>query len=140
MATPDVATNLAIRELLAKAAYALDVRDMDTLEACFAADAVLELSIAGGDDIRFEGRNAIMGLMRQSAQEQTDQRRHLSTNVFFQDDAAADEFAAVSNLTLVAVEHGDIALITSGYYKDRLRLEDGAYRIARRRIELDRPY
>lgn len=137
----DIATNLAIRELLARASYALDVRDMELLEACFCEDARLELRIAGGgDELSFDGREAIMGLMRQSAAEQTDQRRHLTTNIFFQPSPDSAEPCVVSNLTLIAVEHGDIQLVSSGYYKDRVRLVDGDYRLAQRRIELDRPY
>ena len=132
----DVATNLAIRELLSRAAYALDVRDMEMLEACFSPDAVMELQITGmADEMLFEGRDNIMGLMRQSAEEQTDQRRHITTNVFFESDSQV-----VSNLTLTAVENGQIRLVTSGYYKDTVKQEATNWVIAKRRIELDMPY
>ncbi len=136
----DVSTNLAVRELLARASYALDVRDMDMLERCFAPSAILELAIEGApEDLHFEGRDSIMGLMRQAAEEQTDVRRHVTTNVFFLSDSP-ERVQVVSNLTLTAVEGGEIRLICSGYYKDEVALESGEWRIARRRIELDLPY
>ena len=136
----DVSTNLAVRELLARAAYALDMRDMDMLENCFLPSAVMDLSIEGmADDLHFEGRDEIMGLMRQSAAEQTDVRRHVTTNVLFLDDSP-ESVHVVSNLTLTAVEHAEIRLVCSGYYRDEVALEAGEWRIARRRIELDLPY
>ncbi len=136
----NTATDLAVRQLLARAAYALDVRDMAMLESCFQPGAVLELSIAGAaDDLQFEGRDGIMGLMRQAAEEQTDVRRHVTTNVFFLSHTP-DRVQVVSNLTLTAVEHGEIRLVSSGYYRDEVALDSDGWRIARRRIELDLPY
>lgn len=56
----DANEKLAIHELLGRASYALDQRAIDQLEACFAADAVLVLSVDGVEgEPRFEGRDAI---------------------------------------------------------------------------------
>ena len=110
------------------------------LESCFATDAVLELKIAGvEDEPRFEGRDAIMGLMTGSMEEQTDQRRHVTTNVLLSEHTS-DSARVTSNLTLIGTENGVIRLISSGLYRDRVRRDADGWVIAERRIELDLPY
>ncbi len=136
----DVAMKLEIHELLARSAYALDERDLAMLEACFAPDAVMVVEIAGGSGpARFEGRDEILGLMRDSMAAQKDKRRHVTTNTMI---VAATSGAAslVSNLTLSSVENGAIRLVTSGLYRDRVRREAGRWVIAERRIDLDMAY
>jgi len=136
----DANEKLAIHELLGRASYALDQRAIDQLEECFAADAVLVLSVDGVEgEPRFEGRDAIMALMRSAMQEQTDQRRHLTTNILFVEESRSAALV-VSNLTLTGVEDGVIRLITSGLYRDRVRKDGVRWVIAERRIDLDMPY
>jgi 3-phenylpropionate/cinnamic acid dioxygenase small subunit len=136
----ELKAKLEILELLARAAYALDERDLPALEACFAADATLTIEIAGGAGATdLDGRAAIMGLMRDSMAAQRDKRRHVTTNTIFLAPAGA-EIELVSNLTLTSVENGAIRLVTSGLYRDRIREEQGRWVLAHRRIELDMPY
>jgi hypothetical protein len=133
-------TKLAVLELLARAAYALDERDLPALERCFARDAALTIEIAGVSGVtRFVGRERVMGLMRDSMATQRDKRRHVTTNTIFLSETGG-EIELVSNLTLSAVENAAIRLVTSGLYRDRVRLEDGHFVLALRRIELDMPY
>lgn len=130
---------LAIHELLARGALAYDERNLPTLEAGFSKDAQMSMRIAGGDLIGpFIGRDAVMKLFTDSMAEQTDVRRHVVSNIFFEESGA--EPVAVSNLTLVATENGEIALLTAGIYRDTLVQEDGAWRISKRHIELDKSY
>jgi ketosteroid isomerase-like protein len=134
-----VEQKLAIHELLGRAALAYDERDMATLESGFIPDASLSMRIAGGDLIGpFEGREAIMKLFTDSMAQQSDVRRHVVSNIFF--DESGDQPVAVSNLTLVATENGEIKLLTAGIYRDTVVKSDGVWRIARRHIELDKPY
>jgi 3-phenylpropionate/cinnamic acid dioxygenase small subunit len=143
---PDVADKLAIHELLARAAYALDERNLEMLAASFAADASFTMRIAGGDLIGpFTNRDGIMQLMTSSMAAQTDKRRHVVSNVFFPSEADAstpegDAVAVVSNLTLLATEHGQIALMSAGVYEDLVVQRDGTWQILRRHLELDKPY
>lgn len=131
---------LAIHELLARSAYALDEHDFDQLESCFTEDAVFIVNIAGIDgENRFEGRAAIMELMRSSMAEQTDQRRHITTNVMIRE-AGEGTATVISNLTLTAVEKGAIRLVTSGYYRDRVQRTKQGWLLAERRVDLDMPY
>ncbi len=131
---------LAIHELLSKASYAYDARDLDMLAACFTPDATLTMRIAGGDLVGpFDGRDAIMGLMGGSMAEQTDVRRHVVSNIFFDD--SADGTAVKSFLTLVATENGETRVLSTGVYHDTVVADDaGAWRLAQRYIELDNSY
>ena len=131
---------LAIQELLNRAAYGLDVRELDMLAACFAEDAIFTMCIEGGPQVGpFEGRKGIMELMTGAMEEQTDQRRHMISNVFF--DRAGDESArVVSNLTLFGTENSEIRLITTGVYHDEVVLRAGKWELLHRHLDLDLPY
>ena len=130
---------LAVHELLSRAAYAYDERDVAMLESCFATQASFSMRIAGGDLVGpFEGREAIMGLMNGSMAEQTDVRRHVVSNIFF--DPREAEPTVVSNLTLFSTEDGAIQLLSAGVYHDTVALEGGAWKILNRHLELDKSY
>lgn len=131
---------LAIQELLSRAAYSLDERIEDVLAVCFAEDAEFSLRIAGGDLVGpFVGRDGIMTLMTDSFAQQTDQRRHVVSNIFFE--SAGDHKATViSNLTLLGTENGEIRLISAGVYKDEVVNNDGEWQLHRRHLDLDLPY
>ena len=134
-----VEQKLLIHELLGRAALAYDERDMATLEAGLAANATMSMRIADGDLIGpFEGREAIMKLFADSMAQQNDVRRHVVSNIFF--DESGEHPVAVSNLTLLATENGEIQLLSAGIYRDTLIEEDGSWRILRRHIDLDKPY
>ena len=137
------ADRAAVDELLARAAFALDERQDDMLAACFTEDAVFTLRIASGDIVGpFEGRDAIMGLMRGAWEQQTDVRRHVVSNVFFPEAANAGDGAVevVSYLTLVATKDGDISLVSAGVYRDEVVLDGTEWRLRKRHLDLDRPY
>ena len=130
---------LEIHELLSRAAYAYDEREIGMLGGCFTEQASFSMRIAGGDLIGpFESKSAIMDLMTGSMAEQTDVRRHVISNIFFE--VAADKTVVISNLTLMATENGDIQLLSSGVYRDQVRKENGQWRIVSRYLELDKPY
>ena len=131
---------LAIHELLARSAYGLDVRDTDMLAASFAENARFSMRIAGGDLVGpFVDRSGIMELMTGSMAEQTDQRRHLVTNIYFDGDNDGNP-VVVSNLTLMATENGEIQLISAGVYRDTVVKVDGDWEILDRYLELDKAY
>lgn len=133
---------LAIHELLSRAAYALDERDVEMLAASFTADASFSMRIAGGDRIGpFETREGIMALMTGAMAEQTDKRRHVVSNIFFPAGTDAGEgIPVVSNLTLFATENGAISLLTAGVYHDRVVKHEGGWQLLQRHLELDKSY
>jgi 3-phenylpropionate/cinnamic acid dioxygenase small subunit len=121
-------------------ALAYDERDLETMAACFTDDAVMTLRIGDGDLVGpFEGRDAIMGLMSSSLESQTDQRRHLTTNIIIRSEDGS-KAVTESYLTLTAVENGTIRLVSTGRYVDELRNEDDTWRLSKRHIALDLPY
>lgn len=136
----DSSAKFEIDQLLFRAAHALDDHNLKMLEACFAPDAVLLLDIEGvAGTTRFEGREAIMKLMRDSVETQTDKRRHITTNTRVTRETDG-EVSLLSNLTLTAVENGAIRLVTSGLYRDRVRCGAAGWEIIERHIDLDMPY
>ncbi|PLW81561.1 nuclear transport factor 2 family protein [Kineobactrum sediminis] len=135
-----VAEKLAIHELLARAAYALDEREMEMLAASFAEDASFSMRIAGGDVIGpFESRDGIMQLMSSSMAEQADKRRHAVSNIFFEADTG-EGVVVISNLTLMATENDAIKLLTAGVYRDRVVQRDGVWQLQSRHLDLDKSY
>lgn len=131
---------LAIHELLARASYGLDERELDLLGSAFADDAQMSLRIAGGDLVGpFEGREGIMKLMTDSMAEQTDKRRHVISNIFFESESPRAA-TVVSNLTLMATENGEISLLTAGVYRDEVVKVGDQWRLYRRHLDLDKPY
>ena len=131
---------IAIHELLSRSAYGLDVRDVDLLASTFAENARFSMRIEGGDLVGpFEDRVGIMKLMTDSMEEQTDQRRHLVSNIFFDGENGGNP-VVVSNLTLIATENGEIKLISAGVYRDTVIKVDGNWEILDRYLELDKPY
>lgn len=130
----------AVQELMSRAAYGLDMRELEMLADCFASDAVFTLRIAGGDLIGpFEGREGIMELMKGSMEEQTDQRRHNVSNLFFEEEGNKSA-VVVSNLTLFATENGEVRLITTGVYRDKVALSADGWQLQQRHLDLDLPY
>ncbi len=134
----------AIAELLSRASYGYDERDLKMLESCLCDDAVVSLRIAGGELVGpFEGRDSIMQLYRDSMASQNDVRRHVVSNhLFSPSDVAVSEGAVdvVSNLTLFATEDGETRLLTTGVYRDVVRREGPSWCIARRHVDLDSAY
>ncbi|MFK7830648.1 MAG: nuclear transport factor 2 family protein [Congregibacter sp.] len=128
-----------ILELLSRSAYAYDERKLDMLAACFTEDAQFSILIRDADMMGpFDGREAIMGLYRGALEQQTDVRRHVVSNAFF--DRETEDPKIISNLTLFATDSGDTRLLTTGVYSDTVRHEDGVWRLYRRHLDLDGPY
>lgn len=137
----NVTDKMKISELLNKSSYALDERKLEMLEDCFADDAVMSLRIEGGDLIGpFDGQEAIMKLMKDSVDAQTDQRRHISSNLFFQEEVGEEVAKVVSYLSLFATKNGEITLLTTGVYQDEVARVAGEWKIKKRHLELELPY
>lgn len=131
---------LAIYELLSRAAYYFDARDTDGLADCFCEDAAMLVKIDQGDTFGpFEGRAAIMELMRGTLEAQTDKRRHIICDYFFESEGNR-EASVVSTVVVTSVENDAISLVTSGVYRDKVRKTETGWRIADRHLELERGF
>jgi uncharacterized protein (TIGR02246 family) len=131
----------AIENVLNRYSIAYDDNDMAEMADTFTEDAVLTMRIAGGDLIGpFEGKTAVMKLMTDSLASQTDQRRHVTTNMAVRKETE-DAATVTSYLTLVSVKDGTATVLSTAKYEDELAREaDGAWRFTKRHIELDLPY
>jgi hypothetical protein len=124
---------LAIRDVIARYAWALDTGDVEGFVACFCRDGVLIWDVFATPD-RWEGHEAL---------------RHFAT--FFRDQpSSAGRQHHVSNIVItpsegrararsyaaVALRQGDGPHLLSvmGYYEDLFRREDGEWRLAERVI------
>ena len=130
----------AIENVLNRYSIAYDDNDMAEMADTFTDDAVLTMRIADGDLIGpFEGKEAVMKLMTDSLASQSDQRRHVTTNMVVRKET--DDSAVVSSyLTLVQVKDGAAKVLSTARYDDELRREGDAWRFTRRHIQLDLPY
>lgn len=128
-----------IVDLLSRCAYAYDERKLDLLESCYTEDAVFGLTIKGGDAIEpFEGREAIMGLYRGSMDAQSDQRRHVISNLCFEQ--TGEEPVVLSYLSLFATDNAQARLLCTGLYRDTLRRTDKGWKLQHRDLDLDGPH
>ena len=130
----------AISELLSRAAFAYDEKDIEMLSASFSVDAQFTMRIADGYLIGpFEGRAGIMKLMIDSMHQQTDKRRHVISNIFFES-SQDNNVSVVSNLTLFATENGEIQLLSAGIYHDSVVKINDNWEVYRRHLDLDKSY
>lgn len=132
---------LDIQYLLARAGSTLDDHALDDLGPLFAENASFSLRIARGELMGpFEGRTAIIDMMRSAVSAQTDQRRHVISNIFLGPQREDGTVEVTSNLTLLATENGEIQLLSSGVYHDRVIRTEAGWQLLTRHLELDRPY
>ena len=136
----DTSHKLQIHELLGRYAHGMDTEDLEQVDACFADDASFTIRITNQDPIPpFKGKVAIMGLIKSAMDSQTDVRRHVCSNVFFESESN-DEAVVISYLTLVSVENGNIKILTSGIYRDVVTLTNGKWCKQTSELSLDLPY
>lgn len=129
----------AIEDLANRYSLAYDTADLDGIEATFTEDATFSMVIAGGDKLSFGPREAIMKLMRDSLSSQTDQRRHINTNLIVEGEQ--DGVTRTKHyLTLVATEDGQINLLSAGVYSSEIVEEGGALRFRSLHLDLDKAY
>ncbi|PXY29402.1 nuclear transport factor 2 family protein [Prauserella sp. PE36] len=128
-----------IENTLHRYAVGYDDGDLRLVEDSFTPDAVLTLRIGNGDLVGpFEGRDAIMRLMRDSAHSQDDQRRHVTTNVIIEADG--DTASCLSYLTIFSAKDGVLTALSTGKYDDELVRTEAGWRLRKRHIALDLPY
>lgn len=140
MSALEVDDKVEIQELLARSAWAYDEARLDVMEACFCEDAKMSLRIAGGDVVGpYDGRGAVLDLIRGSIESQNDQRRHVISNVFFES-GEGDRAVVLSTLTLLATADGEISVLSAGVYRDTVERREDGWRFRERFLSLDKPY
>jgi hypothetical protein len=135
-----VADKQAITEILGKMGWAYDSGNLDFFETVFAKDSRFTISITGKGQVGdYQSREVVMGLYRGAKASQTDQRRHVVSNIFFVEETATTA-TVISYLTLLATREGVTRTLSAGVYTDRFTLNAGAWQIKHRDLALDAPY
>jgi hypothetical protein len=129
-----------LEQLFSQYGWPMDTREFATLNEVFAKDASFTVQIAGGDTYGpIQGREAIYEFVSETVGAQTDQRRHLITNVRVESESP-DGVTATAILTLLVIENGSLEVKSSGLYRGQVVQEDGAWRFADLHLLLDLPF
>jgi hypothetical protein len=135
--TQSTADRLAIIETLSSYAWGYDSRDLRMLGDSFSKDASFTIHLAGTEGWGpYTGRSTIVDWLASVMKTQTDQRRHCLSNLRFEE-LGDSRAVVVSFLTLTTAEHGKARLVTTGWYRDELINEDGAWRVSKKDLHLD---
>ena len=126
----NIADRLEIHELASRYGTTIDDRDWDGLEQVFCRDAVYELHGFGPTERRLVGAAAIRRMMEESEEHPV---AHHVTNVIVTVDGGEVRMRSK------VIGSGAGGRVGSADYDDVLRLEDNAWRIARRVVTLRRP-
>ncbi len=135
-----VGDRLAVAERVYLYAWGYDERDRDLLADCFTEDGTWEGRIMGTDSVGpFVGRAAVVDFLTAFWDEQTDQRRHLFTNVVVSDLNGSTGLAH-AYLQLTASTGGQMRPVTNGPYRLEMRKDAGIWRISRLAAGFDAPF
>ena len=134
------ADRVMIAERINRYGWGYDERNRDLLGDCFTADGIWEGSIMGLDQVGpFEGRDAVVAFLAEFWDIQTDQRRHIFTNIVVED-LTGGTAVAHAYLLLTASAEGAMTPVTNGPYRLEMRKDQGVWRIARLCAGFDAPF
>jgi hypothetical protein len=129
-----------LEELFGAYGAANDLRDTALIGDCFTEDGAFTLRIAGADTIGpLEPRDAVLEFFGAAFAAQSDQRRHVVTNVRLLE-AGGEAGRAEAYLTLIVTDGGRTELKSAGRYDVRLAREDGGWRFREMVLQLDSPF
>lgn len=136
MSSPPPA-RVSIENTLAKWTWGMDQREPDLLRAAYIPDAVITMRFPGQDEVRVEGRDAIVARMME-LWERVPKRplKQVVTNILIEDltDTSATVRTYMNSIRVL----DDVPLVTtSGYCIDRFVLHGGEWLIAERLHEVD---
>ena len=135
-----MADRSAIENTLASWAWGYDNREPERMLRCFTPDSDLVMDIGGSETMGpYIGRAEVMQHFTDHHAIQTDQRRHLTTNILIEDETDDSAFV-ISYLTLIVTDENGTRLQAAGVYKDNFVRTAVGWQIRHRRIELDSHY
>ena len=126
--TADVADKLAIQELFARYAHAIDDLDPVAWVACFTADGIFQVGTRA-----MQGAAALRGYADVHVREI--RCRHMMSNFLYT--VRGDEAAGQCSMLATLATAGGYRIFAQGRYVDRLVRQDGVWRIAHRKVETD---
>ena len=133
-----VLDRMAIEALFVRYATALDDGEVETVVACFTADAALESPAIG----RIEGTDAIRAFAARFAAQRAagTQFRHLITNLAIDIAPEADRARATAYLLVMISKDEQHRTLPPGRYECELAKQDGGWRFTRRVVFHDHDY
>jgi SnoaL-like domain len=135
-----VADHFAINELFAWYAWGMDSGQFSFTRDTFTADASFSLDIVGEPVIDpINGGEAIGDFIETTTREQTDQRRHVITNVHLENEQD-DSATAIAYLSLMVTEAGRLRPQATGVYTTEAVHDRERWRFRRLHLTLDRPF
>lgn len=124
----DVADKLAIQELFARYAHAIDDLDPAGWVACFTVDGIFQVGTRA-----MQGAAALRGYADVHVREV--RCRHMMSNFLYE--VRGDEAAGQCSMLATLATAGGYRIFAQGRYVDRLVRQDGMWRIAHRKVETD---
>ena len=121
-----------LNQLFSTYAWSMDSKEFELFDEVFSEGATFVVSIAGEVVASFDGRAAVVDFIRSTTLDQTDQRRHVITNIR---QAGGDKASAT--LTLLVVDNGELIVKSCGVYRVDLVQEGGALRFGAMDLALD---
>jgi uncharacterized protein (TIGR02246 family) len=135
-----VAARDAVAELFGAYGAANDLRDTALVGECFTADGAFTLHIAGADTLGpLRPRDAVLDFFGQAFAAQSDQRRHVVTNLRLLEDGE-DVARAEAYLTLIVTDGGITELKSAGRYDAEVAREADGWRFRALTLFLDSPF
>jgi ketosteroid isomerase-like protein len=134
----DLEDRLAIHDLFVRYATALDDGEVETVVACFTADAALESPAIG----RIQGAAAIRAFAERFAQWRATgtQFRHLITNLAAEIDRDGQRARATAYLLVMISKDNTHRTLPPGRYECELARQGDSWRFTRRAVFHDHDY
>jgi uncharacterized protein (TIGR02246 family) len=130
----------AVSQLFAQYAWAQDTANFAVLREVFTEDARFTVEVPGMDTIGpIDGRDTIVAFVGETITGQDDQRRHVITNVRFEE-KGEDRAIVTAILTLIVVAGGTLRVQSTGVYRNAVTREGGAWRFRSLHLMLDLPF
>lgn len=117
----------------------VDEQDAERVRATLAEDAENFMILDGQRMGPPPGREGIVGYLETFWRTQTDQRRHILSNVILESESA-DAAVASFYLTLFATQDRKLRAVATGTYRVRFVLKGGAAWIRNVELRLDGPF
>jgi len=126
----------AVYQLYTRYAAGMDNRQFELTRETFATDASFSLNIKGTEAVApIEGKQAVGDFIETTTREQTDQRRHVITNVRIAQEGGAD--VAYAYLSLFVTDDAGLTIQCTGQYRSEVVEENGEPHFGRMHLDLD---
>jgi 3-phenylpropionate/cinnamic acid dioxygenase small subunit len=135
-----MADRQAIDDLFADYAWAMDARNWDLLRAVFHEDASFTIPIAGADTVGpISPGSEVVDFISSTTEGQTDQRRHVITNVRVEEQTDSGA-KATATLTLIVIDNGQLTVQSTGVYTAECVADGDRWQFRELGLALDLPF